>query len=107
MEATLAAAEPGAAKVERAELARFLESDGRLVRLGDGYAASAAAFERARSLLLDECAAAGRISLARFRDLVGCGRRDAQLYLERLDADGVTRRIGDERVLRRTAARQS
>ena len=107
VEAALAAAEPGAAKVERAELARFLESDGRLVRLGDGYAASAAAFERARTLLLDECAAAGRISLARFRDLVGCGRRDAQLYLERLDADGVTRRIGDERVLRRTAARQS
>ena len=30
----------------------------------------------------------GRISLARFRDLVGCGRRDAQLLLERLDADG-------------------
>ena len=67
----------------------------------------AAAYERARALVLEECEAAGRISLARFRDLVGCGRRDAQLLLERLDADGVTRRIGDERVLRRTAARQS
>ena len=107
VEAALAAAEPGAAKVEQAELARFLETDGRLVRLGDGYAMSAAAFERARSLLLEECAAAGRISLARFRDLVGCGRRDAQLLLERFDADGLTRRIGDERVLRRAAARQT
>ena len=107
VEASLAAAEPGAAKIEQPELARFLETEGQLVRLGDGYAMSAAAFERARSLLLEECAAAGRISLARFRDLVGCGRRDAQLLLERFDADGVTRRIGDERVLRRTAARQT
>ena len=33
----------------------------------------------------------------------GVGRRDAQLLLERMDADGVTRRIGDRRVLRRAA----
>ncbi len=101
LEAELAAAEPGAVKVEDRELARFLESAGRLVRLGDGYVVSAAAFERARTLVVTECEAAGRIALARFRDLAGCGRRDAQLLLERLDADGVTRRVGDERVLRR------
>ena len=61
-------------------------------------------YERARELVLSECATTGRVSLARFRDLAGCGRRDAQLLLERLDADGVTRRVGDERVLRRRAA---
>ena len=55
----------------------------------------------ARQALVAECEAAGRITLARFRDLLGIGRRAAQLLLERLDADGVTRRIGDERVLRR------
>ena len=48
-----------------------------------------------------ECRASGEITLARFRDLAGVGRRDAQLLLERLDQDGVTRRIGDRRVLRR------
>jgi selenocysteine-specific elongation factor len=103
LEAVLAAAEPGAAKVDDPELARFLERRGRLVRLGDGHAVSAAAYERARALVREECAEAGRIALARFRDLVGCGRRDAQLLLERLDADGVTRRVGDERVLRRAS----
>ena len=102
--ASVAAAEPGAAKAEDAELARFLERAGRLVRLGDGWAVTAAAYERARSLVLEECAAAGQISLARFRDLAGCGRRDAQLLLERLDADGVTRRVGEARVLRRRAS---
>jgi len=91
-------------KVEDQALARFLESEGRLVRVGDGYAVSAAEFERARTVLLEECAAAGRITLARFRDLLGVGRRTAQLLLERFDADGLTRRIGDERVLRRAAA---
>ena len=77
--------------MEDAELARFLERDGRLVRLGDGWAVSAAAYERARTLVVAECETAGEIALARFRDLAGCGRRDAQLLLERLDADGVTR----------------
>jgi len=94
-------AEPGAAKVADAELARFLEREGRLVRLGDGYAVSPAAYERARALVVAECESAGQIALARFRDLAGCGRRDAQLLLERLDADGVTRRAGEARVLRR------
>jgi selenocysteine-specific elongation factor len=102
--AALAAAEPGAAKAEDADLARFLEREGRLVRLGDGWAVSAGAFERARSLVVAECARAGEITLARFRDLAGCGRRDAQLLLERLDADGVTRRVGQARVLRRRAS---
>ena len=97
-------AAPGTAKVEDAELARFLEREGGLVRVGDGYAVSVAAYERARALVVAECTVAGRITLARFRDLAGCGRRDAQLLLERLDADGVTRRTGDERVLRRRAA---
>ena len=102
--AALTAAEPGAAKADDAELARFLERAGRLVRLGDGWAVSAAAYERARAIVLEECAAAGQITLARFRDLAGCGRRDAQLLLERLDADGVTRRVGEARVLRRRAS---
>ena len=101
LEAQLAGAGPAAVKVEDAELARFLEREGKLVRLGDGYAISAEAYKRAKALVVEECEAAGRIALGRFRDLAGCGRRDAQLVLERLDADGVTRRVRDERLLRR------
>jgi selenocysteine-specific elongation factor len=88
-------------KVDDAALARFLEEEGRLVRVGDGFAISAAAYEEARRALVDELDAAGRITLARFRDLLGVGRKTAQLLLERFDADGLTRRIGDERVPRR------
>jgi selenocysteine-specific elongation factor len=101
LEDALASAGLVATKVEDAELARFLEADGRLVRLGDGYAVGSGAYELARDLVTTECGSAGEISLARFRDLAGVGRRDAQLLLERMDVDGVTRRIGDRRVLRR------
>jgi hypothetical protein len=59
------------------------------------------------ALVVAECEGAGGIALARFRDLAGCGRRDAQLLLERLDADGVTRRVGDRRVLRRRASERT
>jgi selenocysteine-specific elongation factor len=93
-------------KVEDAQLARFLEEQGRLVRIGDGFAISPGAYENARVILVGECEAAGQITLARFRDLLGASRKTAQLLLERFDADGVTRRVGDERVLRRAAARR-
>jgi selenocysteine-specific elongation factor len=91
-------------KVDDKALARYLEEQGRLVRIGDGLAVSAQAYEQARAALVAECETAGRITLARFRDLIGVGRKAAQLLLERMDADGVTRRIGDERVLRRSRA---
>jgi selenocysteine-specific elongation factor len=90
-------------EVDDSELARFLESEGRLVRVGDGLAIGTEAYGRAKSALVEECRSTGTITLARFRDLLGVSRKPAQLLLERFDADGVTRRIGDERVLRRGA----
>jgi selenocysteine-specific elongation factor len=88
-------------RLDDVALGRFLEERGRLVRVGDGYAVSTTAYEEARDALVAECEATGRITLARFRDLLGVGRKTAQLLLERFDADGLTRRVGDERVLRR------
>jgi selenocysteine-specific elongation factor len=103
LEQELASAGVHATKVEDAELARFLAAKGTLVTLGDGYAIGAAAYEVAKDIALAECRTSGEITLARFRDLVGTGRRDAQLLLERFDRDGLTRRVGDARVLRRAA----
>ena len=88
-------------KVDDQALTRYLEERGMLVRVGNGYAVAASAFADARTALVTELEANGRITLPRFRDLLGVGRKTAQLLLERFDADGLTRRIGDERVLRR------
>ncbi len=103
LERALATAGVRATKVDDDDIARYLETAGRIVRLGDGYAIEAAAYDVARDVLLAEARATGEITLARFRDLLGIGRRDAQLLLERFDRDGLTRRDGDRRVLRRAA----
>ena len=89
--------------VDDAELARFLEESGRLVRVGDGLAIGPGAYEEAKRAVIEECEREGKLTLARFRDLLGISRKPAQLLLERFDADGLTRRVGDERVLRRRA----
>ena len=103
LERAAAAAGFAGVKADDAELARYLERAGRLVRLADDLVVSASVFADVRRLVVDECERAGSIRLARLRDLLATGRRPAQLLLERLDADGVTRRVGDERVLRRRA----
>jgi selenocysteine-specific elongation factor len=97
LEADVAA--EGIARVEDAELAAYLEAAGKLKRVGDGFAVSADLYDRGREALrtLDP------ITLAGFRDALGISRRTAQMLLERFDADGLTRRVGDERVLRRSA----
>lgn len=100
-ERELAASGLAATRVTDAALARYLEGEGTVVRVGDGFAVSGEAYRSACDLVRAECATAGEITLARFRDLAGVGRRDAQLLLERMDVDGLTRRIGDRRVLRR------
>jgi selenocysteine-specific elongation factor len=84
-------------RTEDRELAAYLEGEGRLRRVGDGYAVSTALFDRGLELL----PGLRPLTLAAFRDALGVGRRTAQLLLERYDADGITLRRGDERVLRR------
>jgi selenocysteine-specific elongation factor len=90
-------AEGEVVKVDDRALAAFLEEQGRLRRVGDGLAVSPALYDRGLATLpeLDE------ITLAGFRDALGVGRRAAQLLLERYDADGITRRLGERRVLRK------
>jgi selenocysteine-specific elongation factor len=94
-------AENGIAKADDRELAAFLETTGRLYRVGDGFAVSRDLYERGKTTIQTLTP----ITLAGFRDALGISRRVAQLLLERYDADGLTRRIGDERVLRRAARR--
>jgi selenocysteine-specific elongation factor len=105
LEAALADAGPAGLQPEDPDLARYLEGEGRLVRLGGGHAVSPAAYGEAQAVVVAECEREGSIGLARFRDLVGISRRPAQLLLERMDVDGVTRRTGDVRTLRRAARR--
>ena len=44
--------------------------------------------------------AKGKITVAEVRDLFSTSRKYALALMENLDAQGITRRVGDERVLR-------
>ena len=96
---------PRPARVDDAELAAFLEAQGRLVRVGDGLAVGVERLRDGQAHADRRVRARRQDPLARFRDLLGVSRRPAQLLLERFDADGLTRRVGDERVLRSAARR--
>jgi selenocysteine-specific elongation factor len=81
-------------------LAALVEQE-RAVRAGRDLAFTAEAYEEARSAAVALAEAAGSVTLAQLRDRLGISRKYAQALLEALDAHGVTRRVGDERVLRR------
>ena len=101
LERALASANGEPFRATDGRAAAALEREGRLVRVGNGFAIDRDAYDRARNLVVAECEQAGTITLARMRDLYGGSRRTAQLLLERLDGDGVTLRLGDVRRLRR------
>ena len=71
------------------------------MRFGGDMAYTAERFAAARDVAVAACEEHGEVTLAGLRDALGASRRYAQGILERLDSDGVTRRVGDRRVLRR------
>ena len=73
------------------------------MRAGRDLAFTADALATAQAAVVELAAGSGRVTLAQLRDRLGISRRFAQGLLEALDARGVTRRVGDERILRRRA----
>jgi len=82
------------------EMVRALERRGDLVRLSDDIAFTRQAYADAVALVKEMVAAAGSITVAQLRDRIGASRRPVLALLEHLDAQRVTRRVGDARVLR-------
>jgi len=78
-------------------LLRQLREKGSLHVVGGELLLSGAVMEKGIALL-KECK--GDITLAAFRDLSGTSRKYALPFLEYLDSIGVTRRIGEKRILR-------
>jgi len=81
--------------------ARLLLKRGQIAWLADGLFASKEAEEKVFEEVKTVCREEGEISLAGFRDRLRTSRKYAQAWLEYADAAGVTRRVGDARVLTR------
>ncbi len=85
------------------ELLAHLESERQIVRAGD-IVFAAAAYDEMVTRIIDHVRDHGKITLAEVRDMFGTSRKYAQAVLEHLDERHITRRIGDERVLRNAEA---
>ena len=86
-------------------LTRLLTEDGTIIFL-DGNFMLRTLFEECRAKLVELFRDASSIGLPAFRDAIGTNRKIALAMLDAFDAEGLTRRIGDERVLARPAVVQ-
>jgi selenocysteine-specific elongation factor len=94
---------PGWSDVEAAvggALARYLVDSGRLVRLGDSVVFEAGTLDLMIARLKATIGEGKTFTVAQARDLFGTSRKYIVAFLEELDRKRITRRLGDERVLR-------
>jgi selenocysteine-specific elongation factor len=103
-----AAALADAAEVPPRTVADVLErlaAAGALTRVGRALYFHPEALAQAQAEVVGLCERDGAVTIAGLRDRLGTSRKYAQALLEHFDSDGVTRRVGDEHVLRRRAGR--
>jgi selenocysteine-specific elongation factor len=84
----------------RPDVVRALAQRGALVRLSDDIAFTREAYADAVAMVKDMILTSGSVTVAQVRDRMGASRRPVLALLEHLDAERVTRRVGDTRVLR-------
>jgi selenocysteine-specific elongation factor len=94
-----AGAEPPATGA--APATRLLLKRGDAVRLADGLITAPEVAEATLAEIKSVCQEEGEITLAGLRDRLRTSRKYAQVWLEYSDAVGVTRRVGDTRILTR------
>ena len=82
------------------EMVRALVQRGEIVRLSSDVAFTKNAYESALELVRELIHANGSVTVAQLRDRMGASRRPVLALLEHLDAQRVTRRVGDSRLLR-------
>ena len=80
---------------------RLLLKRGQVVRLDGGLFAASGVAETVLEEIKSACREEGEVSLSGFRDRMRTSRKYAQAWLEYADEAGVTRRVGDARVLTR------
>jgi selenocysteine-specific elongation factor len=81
-------------------LLQFLVADGRIVRVNEDTAFARSAYDEAVRLLRAHLSEHRTLTVAVARDLLGSSRRYVLPLLEWMDAQKITRRVGDDRILR-------
>ena len=82
------------------DLLNLLIEQQKVVKVSDGVVFSAPAYKEMMDKVIAYARAKGKVTLAEVRDMLGTSRKYAQALLEYMDEKKLTRRVGDERVLR-------
>jgi selenocysteine-specific elongation factor len=82
------------------QVVRFLIENGEITELGFDVVLLRESFERMKSQVAEFISQNGPATVSQLRQALGSSRRIMVPLLERLDRDGVTRRVGDKRCLR-------
>ena len=90
---------PAGANIE-AELFNYLLEDGQIVRTSPEAVFTAQAYNDMVSQVVAALKAQGTVTVGQVRDMLGTSRKYVLGLLEYMDQQRITRRIGDERVLR-------
>jgi selenocysteine-specific elongation factor len=82
------------------DLLNILIGQRRVVRLSDDVVFDASIYDRMVEGIIDRIKSQGKITVAEVRDMFHTSRKYALALMEYLDEQKITRRVGDERVLR-------
>lgn len=82
------------------DLIELLVEQGRIVKVSSDVVFLASAYDDMVGRVIARLKEKDKITLAEVRDLFNTSRKYAQALLEHLDERGITRRVGDERILR-------
>ena len=83
-----------------AELLNMLLQEGKVVKVGEGVIFSNFAYEEMVKQIIEHIKNHGRITVAEVRDMFQTSRKYAVSLMEYLDDQKITRRIGNERLLK-------
>jgi len=82
------------------ELLNMLIEERRVVKISDNVIFSASAYDEMVGRVIEHLKSQGKITVAEVRDMFQTSRKYALALMEHLDERKITRRLGDERVLR-------
>ena len=82
------------------DLLNMLVAQGRAVKIGGDVVFAAAAYKEMVEGITVHLRTHGRVTVAEVRDMFSTSRKYALALMEHLDSQKITRRVGDERVLR-------
>ena len=91
---------PPTAEPPGQDLLNLLVDEGKVVKVRDSVVFTAEAYQRMVDGIIQHLKDEGKITVAQVRDIFNTSRKYALALMEHLDQRRITRRVGDERVLR-------